>query len=84
MKCRIAQLITCPTIDTSRTADPGVASLIPAQYHTCVKMVALQCMLVGNVVYMYVVFISVDELDTTYIVIADDLASASRLLEIDL
>ena len=31
---RVAQLVTCLATDASLTADPGVASSIPAQYHT--------------------------------------------------
>ena len=31
---RVAQLVTCLAIDASLTADPGVASLIPARSHT--------------------------------------------------
>ena len=32
--CRIAQSVTCLTKDVSLTANPGVASSIPAQSHT--------------------------------------------------
>ena len=32
------QLVACLTADTCLTADPGVASLIPACYHTFVEI----------------------------------------------
>ena len=32
------QLVTCLATDASLTADPGVASLIPARYHTFVEI----------------------------------------------
>ena len=35
---RVAQLVTCLAIDASLTADPGVASLIPARSHTFVDI----------------------------------------------
>ena len=35
---RVAQLITCLATDASLTADPGVASLIPACSHTFVEI----------------------------------------------
>ena len=35
---RVAQSITCLATDTSLTADPGVASLIPAWSHTFVEI----------------------------------------------
>ena len=35
---RVAQSITCLTADASLTANPGVASLIPAQSHTFVEI----------------------------------------------
>ena len=35
---RVAQLVTCLTTDANMTADPGVASLIPAQPHTFVEI----------------------------------------------
>ena len=31
-------MVTCPTADTCLTADPGVASLIPARAHTFVEI----------------------------------------------
>ena len=34
----VAQSVTCLTTDASLTADPGVASLIPAQSHTFVEI----------------------------------------------
>ena len=34
----VAQLVTCLTTDASLTADPGVASLIPALSHTSVEI----------------------------------------------
>ena len=34
---RAAQSVTCLATDASLTADPGVASLIPAQSHTFVE-----------------------------------------------
>ena len=34
----VAQLVTCLTTDARLTADPGVASLIPAQSHTFVAI----------------------------------------------
>ena len=34
---RIAQSVTCLATDASLTADPGVASLIPARSHTFVE-----------------------------------------------
>ena len=33
-----AQSVTCLATDTCLTADPGVASLIPARYHTFVEI----------------------------------------------
>ena len=35
---RVAQLVTCVAIDASLTADPVVASSIPAQSHTFVEI----------------------------------------------
>ena len=35
---RVAQSVTCLVIDAKLTADPGVASLIPAQSHTFVEI----------------------------------------------
>ena len=35
---RVAQSVTCLATDTSLTADPGVASSIPAQSHTFVEI----------------------------------------------
>ena len=35
---RVAQSATCLATDASLTADPGVASLIPAQSHTFVEI----------------------------------------------
>ena len=35
---RVAQSVTCLATDASLTADPGVASLIPARSHTCVEI----------------------------------------------
>ena len=35
---RIAQSVTCLATDASRTADPGVASSIPARSHTFVEI----------------------------------------------
>ena len=35
---RIGQSVTCLAIDTSLTADPGVASSIPARSHTFVEI----------------------------------------------
>ena len=35
---RVAQSVTCLATDASLTADPGVASLIPAWYHTFVEI----------------------------------------------
>ena len=35
---RIAQLVTCLATDACLTADPGVASSIPARYHTFVEI----------------------------------------------
>ena len=35
---RVAQLVTCLATDASLTADPGVASLIPARSHTFVEI----------------------------------------------
>ena len=35
---RVAQLVTCLATDTCLTADPGVASSIPARYHTFVEI----------------------------------------------
>ena len=35
---RTAQSVTCLTTDGSLTADPGVASSIPARYHTFVEI----------------------------------------------
>ena len=34
----VAQLVACLATDASLTADPGVASSIPAQYHTFVEI----------------------------------------------
>ena len=34
----VAQSVTCPTTDACLTADPGVASSIPAQSHTFVEI----------------------------------------------
>ena len=38
MRGPVAQLVTCLATDTCLTADPGVASLIPARNHTFVEM----------------------------------------------
>ena len=35
---RVAQSVTCLATDACLTADPGVASLIPARYHTFVEI----------------------------------------------
>ena len=35
---RVAQLVTCLATDACLTADPGVASSIPARYHTFVEI----------------------------------------------
>ena len=35
---RVAQLVTCLATDASLTADPGVASSIPARSHTFVEI----------------------------------------------
>ena len=35
---RIAQSVTCLATDACLTADPGVANLIPARYHTFVEI----------------------------------------------
>ena len=35
---RVAQLVTCLATDACLTADPGVASSIPAWYHTFVEI----------------------------------------------
>ena len=35
---RVAQSVTCLTTDVCLTADPGVASSIPARYHTFVEI----------------------------------------------
>ena len=35
---RIVQLVTCLATDANLTADPGVASLIPARSHTFVEI----------------------------------------------
>ena len=35
---RLAQSVTCLATDASLTADPGVASSIPARYHTLVEI----------------------------------------------
>ena len=35
---RVAQLVTCLATDVCLTADPGVASLIPARSHTFVEI----------------------------------------------
>ena len=35
---RVAQSVTCLSIDVSLTADPGVSSLIPARSHTFVEI----------------------------------------------
>ena len=35
---RVAQSVTCLAIDACLTADPGVASSIPAWYHTFVEI----------------------------------------------
>ena len=37
-RCRVAQLVTCLATDACLTADPGVASSIPARYHTFVEI----------------------------------------------
>ena len=34
----VAQSVTCPATDASLTADPGVASSIPARFHTFVEI----------------------------------------------
>ena len=36
---RVAQSVTCMATDASLTADPGVASLIPARSHTFMEIV---------------------------------------------
>ena len=38
MPSRVAQWVTCLTTDASLTADPGVASTIPAPSHTFVEI----------------------------------------------
>ena len=38
MTGRVAQSVTCLATDACLTADPGVASLIPAQSHTFVEI----------------------------------------------
>ena len=38
MECCIAQSITCLTRDMCLIAEPGVASSIPDQYHTCIEI----------------------------------------------
>ena len=38
MKGRVAQSVTCLATDACLTADPGVASSIPARYHTSVEI----------------------------------------------
>ena len=38
MKGRVAQSVTCLATDACLTADPGVASSIPARYHTFVEI----------------------------------------------
>ena len=38
MPGRVAQPVTCLATDACRTADPGVASSIPAWYHTFVEI----------------------------------------------
>ena len=35
---RVAQTVTCLTTDACLTADPGVASSIPARHHTFVEI----------------------------------------------
>ena len=35
---RVVQSVTCLATDASLTADPGVASLIPARFHTFVEI----------------------------------------------
>ena len=35
---RIVQLVTCLATDACLTADPGVASSVPAQFHTFVEI----------------------------------------------
>ena len=35
---RVAQSVTCLATDACQTADPGVASSIPGQYHTFVEI----------------------------------------------
>ena len=35
---RVVQLVTCLATDACLTADPGVASSIPARYHTFVEI----------------------------------------------
>ena len=37
---RVAQSVTCPATDASLTADPGVASSIPAWSHTFVEIIS--------------------------------------------
>ena len=37
---RVAQLVTCLTTDARLTADPGIASSIPALSHTFVEIVS--------------------------------------------
>ena len=34
----VVQSVTCPATDASLTADPGVASSIPASYHTFMEI----------------------------------------------
>ena len=38
MPGRVAQSVTCLATDAKLTADPGVASSIPARYHTFVEI----------------------------------------------
>ena len=37
-KGRVVQSVTCLATDACLTADPGVASSIPARYHTCMEI----------------------------------------------
>ena len=39
LRGRVAQSVTCLATDACLTADPGVASSIPARYHTFVEIV---------------------------------------------
>ena len=38
INCRVAQSVTCLATDASLTADPGVASSIPARSHTFMEI----------------------------------------------